>query len=153
MFDFPGAQVRPLPEVYGADGYTSPITDAFVAATDPDQEAEPQSMANRARETLSGWEEFARRAAAGWAPWGRYPEESYLDDLRTRDWLSDRLRVAGPALRGPLARAVEEIDAICRAHTDADDGESLGQLTRSGTAMKERSRWGQRRPGRVPWFR
>ncbi|WP_326658312.1 hypothetical protein [Streptomyces sp. NBC_00385] len=153
VFDFPGAQVRLLPEVYGADGYTYPITDAFVAATDPGREAEPQSMANRARETLSVWEEFARRAAADWAPLGRYPEESYVDDLRARDRLTDRLRVADPALRGPLARAVDEIDAIYRVHTDADDGAFLGRLTRSGSAVKDRGWWWQRRPRRVPWVR
>ena len=149
----PGAKVGLLPEVYGADGYTSPVTDAFVAATDPNREAEPQSMASRARVTLSIWEEFARRAAADWAPLGRYPEESYLDDLRVRDRLADRLRMAEPALRGPMVRAAEEIDAIYRAHTDDDGGEFLGRVTRSGTAVRERGWWWQRRPRRVPWIR
>ncbi|MEU8525034.1 MULTISPECIES: hypothetical protein [Streptomyces] len=149
--DLPGARVHLLPEVYWSEPIDLPVTTAFAAETDPDAIAPAQSRANRARETLIGWERLVRRMAGDWGPTGRYPEESYLEDLRTRDSLARRLADAPPALEEPFARAADALDEVFRAHSSDDGGEFLGRVTKSGTAVRDRGWWWQRRPRRVPW--
>ena len=149
----PGARVQLLPEVYWAERFDLPVTEAFVAETDPDGVAPAQSQANRAREAVMLWEKLVRRMEGDWAPTGRYPEESYLQDLRERDALAAGLAVAPPALRDPFARAANELDEVFRAQTVDDGGEFLGGVTKSGAAVRERGWWWQRRPRRVPWIR
>ncbi|MER5890412.1 hypothetical protein ABT160_41850, partial [Streptomyces sp. NPDC001941] len=97
------------------------------------------------------WERLVRRAAAGWPPEGRYPLELYLEDLRARDDLADRLAAAPPELRAPFAGAAEELDALFRAHTADDGGALLGALTRSGAEVARRGWWWHRRPDAPPW--
>ncbi|MGW7361837.1 hypothetical protein ACWGI8_00045 [Streptomyces sp. NPDC054841] len=147
----PGARVELFPEVFYTEKIAVPATEAFVAATDPDGIAPAQSQANRAREVLMLWEKLVRRVEADWGPSGRYPEGLYLEDLRTRDDLAERLAAAPPALREPFARAAGELDDVFRAHTVEDGGELLGRLTKSGAAVKDRGWWWHRRPVRVPW--
>ncbi|MFG2334624.1 hypothetical protein ACGFMM_34165 [Streptomyces sp. NPDC048604] len=147
----PCARVQLLPEVYWAERFDLPVTHAFVAETDPDGVAPAQSQANREREEVMLWEKLVRRLEGDWAPTGRYPEESYLEDLRTRDALAERLVAAPPALRDPFAGAADALDEVFRAHTEDDGGELLGRVTRSGAAVRERGWWWQRRPRRVPW--
>ena len=149
--DLPGARVQLLPEVYWSERIYLPVTDAFAAETDPDGIAPAQSRANRARETLMCWERLVRRMEGDWGPTGRYPEESYLEDLRTRDALAARLAEAPPALEEPFARAADALDEVFVAHTVFDDGEFLGRATASGTDVRDRCWWWKRRPRRLPW--
>lgn len=147
----PGARVEPLPEVFRAEHIDLPATETFVAATDPDGAAPAQGAANRAREELLLWERLVRRVAADWAPTGRYPQQSYVEDLCARDALAERLETAPAAVREPLARAADGLDELFRSHSRDDDGELLGRLTRSGSAVRERGWWWRRRPDRLPW--
>ncbi|MFE2945010.1 hypothetical protein ACFXKG_39165 [Streptomyces sp. NPDC059255] len=151
--EFPGARVELLPEVYQVESIAVPTTKAFEAATDPDGIAHAQHPANRAREELMLWERLVRRMAGDWAPTGRYPLESYVQDLGTRDHLDVRLTTAPAELREPLARAVEELDAVFLAHTVGDCGELLGRLAMSGSAVADGGWWWHRRPVRLPWVR
>ncbi|MFJ2215982.1 hypothetical protein ACIQVO_23285 [Streptomyces sp. NPDC101062] len=151
--ELPGVRVELLPEIYQAESIAVPTTKAFEAVTDPDRIAHGPHPANRAREELMLWERLVRRMAGDWAPTGRYPLESYVEDLRTRDRIDVRLTTAPAELREPLARAAGELDAVFRAHTARDGGELLGRLTGSGSAVSDCGWWWHRRPVRLPWLR
>ncbi|MFC9427515.1 hypothetical protein [Streptomyces sp. NPDC056987] len=150
---FPSARVHLLPEIFREERIATPATDAFVAAVDPERVAPAEHPANRAREWLLLWERLVRRMAGDWAPTGRYPLESYVQDLGTRDHLDVRLTTAPAELREPLARAVEELDAVFLAHTVGDRGELLGRSAMSGSAVADGGWWWHRRPVRLPWVR
>ncbi|MFI6641994.1 hypothetical protein [Streptomyces sp. NPDC050504] len=151
LAQLPGARVGPLPEFHRAEPLATPVTDAFAAATDPEGTAPAPSPENRAREELLLWERLVSRTASGWAPTGRYPQELYLADLRTRDQLAERLATAPDGFRERLAGAVDGLDAVFRAHTEDDGGALTGRLTGSGRAAADRGWWWRRRPAALPW--
>ncbi|WP_406862847.1 hypothetical protein ABZO31_21440 [Streptomyces sp. HUAS MG47] len=150
--DLPGIRVRCLPEAYAAERVPTPVTDAFEAAIALDGTASTQNSPTRlACWLLYCWERLVRRLEADWSPSDRYPGESYLDDLRSRDELSSRLATLPPDLATQLAAAVAELDALFQSHTVVDEGEFLGRLTGPGTEIGTRDWWWQRRPCRVPY--
>ncbi|MFI6699749.1 hypothetical protein ACIBJC_12375 [Streptomyces sp. NPDC050509] len=150
---FPLARVDLLPEIFREEKIATPTTDAFVAVVDPERVARAEDPSNKAREWLLLWERLVRRMASDWAPTGRYPLESYVQDLQTRDHLDVRLTTAPAELREPLARAVEVLDAVFLAHTVGDGGDLLGRLAMSGSAVADCGWWWHRRPVRLPWVR
>ncbi|MFJ2557810.1 MULTISPECIES: hypothetical protein [unclassified Streptomyces] len=150
---FPLARVDLLPEIFREEKIATPVTDAFVAVVDPERVARAEDPSNRAREWLLLWERLVRRMAGDWAPTGRYPLESYVQDLQTRDHLDVRLTTAPAELREPLSRAAGELDTVFLAHTEEDGGEMLARQAKSGSAVTDRGWWWHRRPVRLPWVR
>ncbi|MEV7087340.1 hypothetical protein AB0O07_15790 [Streptomyces sp. NPDC093085] len=150
---FPSARVRLIPEIFREEVIATPTTDAFVVVVDPEGVAHGVDTANRDREWLLLWERLVRRMAGEWGPTGRYPLESYVEDLRVRDRLGARLAAAGD-MRGPLGRAVGELDAVFLAHTKEQGCEEVFvMLGEAGAGGGERGWWWFRRPVRVPWGR
>lgn len=132
--ELPGAEVTVLPEILREESIHLPVTDAFNAAV-PDSSA--GSEADAARVGLLIWERLARRLERDWAPSGRYRADLYEEDLAARE----ELEVLGPRLPEayvrPFHTALEQVDALFRAHTSPGEG--------SG------GWWRCRRPRRVPW--
>ncbi|TDC78648.1 hypothetical protein E1283_04645 [Streptomyces hainanensis] len=149
---FPMARVQLLPEIYWEERIATPVADVFVAATAPDRGSRADHPLNRAGECLVLWERLVRRMAGDWAPTGRYPAESYLRDLRTRDHLAAcHTALAAPGPRDSLAAAVEELDEVFGTHTTDDGGFLVLSLGRAGPEVTGDAWWWRRRPVRVPW--
>ncbi len=151
LAQIPSARVQLLPEIFRDEKIGTPVAEAFASATDPDGTAPAPGPVNRAREELLLWERLVRRMAADWAPTGRYPQELYLEDLRTRDRLTERLTTAQGELAERIARSTEVLDAVFRTHTEDDGGALTGRLTKAGSAVADRGWWWRRRPVDLPW--
>lgn len=134
----PHVRVAPQPEVIKDHAVPHPIADGF------DAEHAARGLVagagddlGRAAGHLKAWEALTARMASGWPPDGWYPRDYYVQDLEVRDELA-RMTVP-PEVARPFERALEDIDAVSRAHT------------REVAAEPGRGWWWQRVPNPEPW--
>ncbi|MBG0854220.1 hypothetical protein I2W78_20875 [Streptomyces spinoverrucosus] len=159
----PGVRVMQLPEIVRERRVPTPVTADFTRAVDALRRSqhgsvnaalidEPGTPLNHSRNYLAEWERMVRIMASNWQPTGRYPIELYCDALRARDFLAHLSAKLPQPVDDLLQKAVDQLDARFRSHTQLDDTWAIEAGTSDSSAtMENPGWWWHRKPLILPW--
>ncbi|MFB4193192.1 hypothetical protein [Streptomyces carpaticus] len=137
-----------IPEVIKELQIPSPVSDALLGHYTSDD-------GRKIHELLVNWERLTVRMSSGWPPSGWYPPEMYMEDLRLRDELGERVADMDEGDRALVRGLLERLDSAYRASSVSDDGRSLCEALGSTASNSPPGRawYWLRRPAALPWTR
>ncbi|MEE1940521.1 hypothetical protein V1L54_14085 [Streptomyces sp. TRM 70361] len=105
-----------------------------------------------AMDSLGAWEKSVYRVESDWPPRGRYPADTYAEDLEIRDEIGGMLPALPQELGDLLRCSAERVDERFRDATRDDGGQALSAaLGISRIALADKGWWWHRRPVRLSW--